>query len=148
MKITRENYEAFFLDYLEGNLADHLVSEFHDFIKANPDLADELDDVDAAAGYAFNSEVFDGKQQLKKPELPITEDELDLLLAREAEGEVSDEELQVIEKLATQFTSVALSRKAFAQSFFTPEKINFEYKSTLYYNEQADMQSLPMRMAA
>lgn len=42
MKITRENYEPFFLDYLEGNLEEHLVDDFIEFLQQNPDLKNEL----------------------------------------------------------------------------------------------------------
>lgn len=43
MMITRENYEAYFLDYLEGNLDQSLLSEFHRFLDENPDLQEELE---------------------------------------------------------------------------------------------------------
>lgn len=43
MQINRENYEAYFIDYLEGNLNEGLVDDFIEFIKLNPDLKDELD---------------------------------------------------------------------------------------------------------
>ncbi len=42
MKITRENYESFFLDYLEGNLNELLVNELNEFLHQNPDLKEEL----------------------------------------------------------------------------------------------------------
>ncbi|MBC8005772.1 MAG: hypothetical protein H7X84_09885, partial [Verrucomicrobia bacterium] len=41
-KITRDNYEAFFLDYLEGNLEETLIDQFLDFLEKNPDLKEEL----------------------------------------------------------------------------------------------------------
>ncbi|MFW5687745.1 MAG: hypothetical protein ACOCXV_02350 [Bacteroidota bacterium] len=43
MKITRENYEAFFLDYHEGNLNQSQEGELMDFLVQNPDLKAELD---------------------------------------------------------------------------------------------------------
>lgn len=42
MKITKDNYEPFFLDYLEGNLDEHLVDDFIEFLQQNPDLKNEL----------------------------------------------------------------------------------------------------------
>lgn len=42
MIITRENYEAFFLDYLEGNLDAVLLPEFNRFLEENLDLKEEL----------------------------------------------------------------------------------------------------------
>jgi hypothetical protein len=42
MIITRNNYEPWFLDYLEGNLDERMINEFLEFIRENPDLAEEL----------------------------------------------------------------------------------------------------------
>lgn len=42
MQITRDTYESFFLDYLEGSLEESMVNEFLDFLEANPDLKKEL----------------------------------------------------------------------------------------------------------
>ena len=43
MNITRDNYESWFLDFLEGNLKEGMVDEFLQFIRENPDLREELD---------------------------------------------------------------------------------------------------------
>ncbi|MFA5329184.1 MAG: hypothetical protein WC384_15425 [Prolixibacteraceae bacterium] len=42
MKITRENYEPFFLDFLEGNLVENKIDQFLDFLEQNPGLKEEL----------------------------------------------------------------------------------------------------------
>ena len=36
--IDRQNYEEFYLDYLEGNLSGEVLAVFEAFLKANPDL--------------------------------------------------------------------------------------------------------------
>jgi hypothetical protein len=43
MRITRDNYESFFLDYLEGNLEENMIDQFLDFLEQHPDLKEELD---------------------------------------------------------------------------------------------------------
>ncbi len=48
-KITRHNYEAFFLDYLEGNLSEELHTELKTFLAQNPDLALELEEFENVA---------------------------------------------------------------------------------------------------
>ena len=40
--ITRDNYESFFIDYIEGNLPDNMIDKFLDFLNQNPDLKEEL----------------------------------------------------------------------------------------------------------
>ncbi len=42
MKINRNNYESFFVDYLEGKLDEKLVDDFIEFLQQNPDLKEEL----------------------------------------------------------------------------------------------------------
>ena len=42
MKINRNNYEVFFVDYLEGKLDEKLVDDFIEFLQQNPDLKEEL----------------------------------------------------------------------------------------------------------
>lgn len=43
--ITRDNYETFFVDYIDGNLSKHDRVELEVFLLNNIDLADELDDL-------------------------------------------------------------------------------------------------------
>ena len=66
MKITRSNYEEWFLDFLDGNLESSLLGEFQVFLNENPDLAVELEIVDSIILEANNEIRFDSKQQLKK----------------------------------------------------------------------------------
>ena len=47
MKINRNNYEMYFIDYLDGVLSPDLVSELLLFLDENPDLKEELSDLDA-----------------------------------------------------------------------------------------------------
>lgn len=42
MTITRDNYEPYFLDFLEGNLEENQIDQFLDFLELNPDLKEEL----------------------------------------------------------------------------------------------------------
>lgn len=42
MKINKNNYEPYFIDYLEGNLDEKLVDDFLEFLQQNPDLKEEL----------------------------------------------------------------------------------------------------------
>lgn len=42
-EINRTNYEAYFIDYLEGNLDEGMIDSFIAFLKDNPDLKQELE---------------------------------------------------------------------------------------------------------
>ena len=42
LKINRDNYEAFIMDYMEGNLSPSQEDEFLKFMDANPDIKEEM----------------------------------------------------------------------------------------------------------
>ena len=94
MKINRDNYEAYFLDFAEGNLSAEEEEMLKRFLRFNPDLAEELD--------AFsNQEVipqelkFPGKELLKKTvELnseEVSEINFELFCIAFLEGDLSTE---------------------------------------------------------
>ncbi|MCW0482420.1 hypothetical protein [Gaoshiqia sediminis] len=66
MKISRSNYEIYFLDYLDGTLPANRVDEFLDFLKNNPDLADELKGVSNINLYPGDQVFFCKKNELLK----------------------------------------------------------------------------------
>jgi hypothetical protein len=68
MKITRDNYEPFFLDYLEGNLDENYIDQFLDFLEQNPDLKEELQLFDNIH-LPQEQVLFKEKEQLYKPVL-------------------------------------------------------------------------------
>lgn len=71
MLITRSNYEEYFLDYLDGNLKPELEQEFHDFLASNPDLKEELTEMESEEAISIQPihAIFDHKESLKQNEL-------------------------------------------------------------------------------
>lgn len=66
MNITRENYEAFFLDYLEGNLTESQKEELVVFLVQNPDLKEEFQAFEMIELRKDDSVTMPGKETLKK----------------------------------------------------------------------------------
>jgi hypothetical protein len=71
-RIDRNNYETFFIDYLDGSLPVGEIDQLLDFLTENPDLAEELKDLEKiklqpsdASGFSF--------QHLKKTDLDLPE---------------------------------------------------------------------------
>ena len=93
MPITIENYEAFYLDYLEGNLSGETLVAFEAFLAAHPELS--VDD-DALVTLPVSEESFDAVQKLSMKK-GINMDDLNaetiefFLIARE-EGLLSQEQ--------------------------------------------------------
>ena len=65
MKITRENYEVFFIDYLDGTLGPSGKAALNDFLDNNPDLRNELDEFEGLLLDPDETE-YSWKKELKK----------------------------------------------------------------------------------
>jgi len=68
MQINRENYESYFLDYLEGRLDPSMEKELRGFLGNNPDLCAELKEFDSIRIPATEMD-FPDKEYLKDPQL-------------------------------------------------------------------------------
>jgi len=90
MKITRENYEIWFLDYLEGNLDQERKSEVHRFMIQNPDLAEEFEALSPALQQDF-SVYFPEKDALKRESFDDSE-YFETAAIAAMEGDLSEEE--------------------------------------------------------
>lgn len=90
MKITRDNYESFFLDYLEGRLEEELAGEFLGFLNRHPDLKEELREYEEVTLKAPEV-VFAGKGSLLKEKYDQSE-VFDQAAAARLEGDLSPEE--------------------------------------------------------
>lgn len=73
MKITRDNYESWFLDYLEGLLDEGMTDDFIRFVLENPDLKEELTAFEAIPLQAPEM-VFEEKEKLKKEIFDLPEE--------------------------------------------------------------------------
>ena len=91
-KINSENYEAFYLDFLEGNLSTEEAALFSDFLNAHPEL--KLEDESLVYVPASNSEVLEAswKTNLKINafEDPITLHNIELFLIASVENQLSE----------------------------------------------------------
>jgi len=86
MEINRNNYEAYFIDYLEGVLDEKLVDSFIDFIKLNPDLKEELDLFESVSAMpetisfekknTLYKEKYDSEQEYNKAAVAILEEDI------------------------------------------------------------------------
>lgn len=90
MKINRNNYESFFIDYLEGNLDEKLVDDFIEFLTQNPDLKEELAMFSPVAIEPANLE-FNRKELLYKEKFDLESEFTEAAIAN-LEGDLNDDE--------------------------------------------------------
>ena len=72
MEISRQNYEQYFIDYLDGNLNPEQVEILLSFLEFNPDLKEEFTSI----GKIFlvpDETTFSGKANLLKSESDLAE---------------------------------------------------------------------------
>jgi len=92
-KITRHNYEAYFIDYMEGTLSPSQKDKFIAFLESNPDLKEELQSWEEVKINPDKTIQFSEKNTLKKahsifPEEPPFEE----LCIAKAEGDLTENE--------------------------------------------------------
>lgn len=131
--IKRDNYERFFLDYVDGNLTKSEVDQLISFLNINPDLKEELNELEnellISEIYIFNK-----KSVLKKD--PILEYELnnnfDELCIASIEGDLNELQIAEFNKLFDENPNLKKQLTLFEKTVLVPDlKITYNNKSTL-----------------
>ena len=137
MKITRNNYEQFFLDYFEGNLPDNRVGELMRFLDENPDLRDEFDAFELIRLDGDDGVDFPGKDSLKKSvSAGISPDNYEEYFAAYVEGDLDKSEIAEVEAFAVSDPHYGRELELMQQSRLVPDPaIRFPRKGSLkqYY---------------
>jgi hypothetical protein len=132
MKITRDNYEVYFLDYLEGNLDENLVDDFIDFLRQNSDLKAELEML-GPVKMELENIIFRGKNKLYKEKFDL-EPEFNRAAVARLEGDLQKNEIAEFEK----YLSIRPEKQKEAALFEktrlkADESIIFKKKNKLYH---------------
>jgi len=131
MEITRENYEPFFIDYLEGNLDKRLVDDFIDFLQKNPDLKEELSLFEPIIIQPEET-VFDKKNKLYKHYLD-SEQEFNHAAIADLEGDLSKNKKEEFKKYLALHPEKQKDFELFKKTKLNPdESVVFQKKKKLY----------------
>lgn len=95
MKITGENYEIWFLDFLEGRLNEEEIQKLRLFVSNHPDLATELDAYNPTIS-ADTSIVFPSREKLKKEKYNDSAF-FETAVVAAMEGDLNTDDLQALE---------------------------------------------------
>ena len=136
MKINRDNYEAYFLDYYEGHLSPEMVEEVLLFVDQNPDLKNVLEEFEAVTLVADQDIVFEKKSALKKNQVFATSQVNELnyeeYLVAETEGLLNAEQLASIEEFISINPQFEKDRRLYALAHLSIEdEVVFEAKESL-----------------
>lgn len=131
MIITRDNYEPFFLDYLEGNLNENMIDQFLDFLERNPDLKEELqlfENVHLPEEHI----IFSAKEELYKS-VSEANAALENKTIAYLEGDLDDEDRKSFEAYLNSHPELQKEYKLFAKTRLTPDTgIKYPNKQKLY----------------
>lgn len=132
MKITRDNYEVYFLDYLEGNLEENLVDDFIDFLRQNPDLKAELE-MAGTVKVELENISFRNKGKLYKEKFDL-ESEFNRAAVARLEGDLQKNEKAEFEKYLSTHPEKQKEAALFEKARLkTDESIVFKKKNKLYH---------------
>jgi len=123
MNINRNNYELFFIDYLDGNLTDHDILILEDFLLINPDLREELEGTEKIRLTPENM-LFKGKFFLKKPDLslPVNVNNFEDFCVAENELDLSTEQRKGLSDFIRLYPEHLGTVKLFSKLHLLPEK--------------------------
>lgn len=117
MAINEHNYEAWFLDYAEGNLSEEQVAQLMAFVEARPELAAELEEFELMALEAPEMAMMN-PAALKMPDAAgaITESLADDLLIGELEGTLTAAENKELTALVAAHPILEADRALYKQT--------------------------------
>jgi hypothetical protein len=137
-KINTENFEVFYLDYLEGNLDADLTLALFAFLAQNPkmqveDLGPELSDTTFILDNSF-------KNNLKQNQntIAISASNVDYFLTADKEQQLSEEKTNELNLFVASHPEYQLDRKIYSltnisadKSIVYPNKKNLKHRETL-----------------
>lgn len=135
MGINLDNYEQYFLDYLEGNLSPEMARELNAFLRAHPELKGVLEDYEAVTIVPDESVIYHPKSSLKKnihsPAL-IKDDDLEKIMISSVEGLLDPEEEAGLQQYLRLSPEKAREMEIFRMTRIPVDPaITFPYKSRL-----------------
>jgi len=130
-KINKHNYEAFFLDYMEGNLSASQIEEMFAFLDENPELKSELETDFDEVLLTPSTDVIDNKESLKVIEEGYSYNSTDDLMIASIEGEISPTEQKELDTILENETS-RLEYKVYQNTILSADlSEKFEDKKSL-----------------
>ena len=131
MEINKNNYEAYFIDYLEGNLNENIVDDFIEFLQQNPELKEELSFFETVSIEPENIS-FNKKENLFKQKLD-SEREFDKAAIANLEGDISESDKLEFESYIAEHTEKKRDVILLGKTKLQPdETIVFNKKKKLY----------------
>lgn len=142
MIINRDNYQAYFLDFVEGRLSPEQSEMLYRFLKFNPDLADEFDELQTFRAHGLTPEPleFPAKELLKK-RFPsesdaVTWGNFDMYCIAYLENDLSEKQRRLFEKYLEDHPEAEPQFTAYKYTFLKQETLLFPVKEQLKHRKK------------
>lgn len=128
--INRDNYEIWFIDYLDGNLDDRKTRNLQQFLENNPDLQEELKDMESMH-LEPESITYAAKDALKKTHFP-TQESFDTACVDLIEGNATITQKAELMAYTQSRPEKARELRIFKATVLPKENIPYPFKEKLY----------------
>lgn len=130
MQIDRSNYEIWLIDWLDGNLNDLQIEQLQLFLKENPDIEEESEELTI---FRLNSSEasFPHKNKLRKTIADLTESNLEYLSIAYLEDDLSAEEQTELLETIKRNREKKVIFESIQRTRLIPYKISFRHKNRL-----------------
>ena len=140
--ITRENYEIYFIDYLDKNLSDKQLAELNAFLLKNPDLAEELDflpeiKLDSPVKSLDTTRL---KKDISK--LSLNEENADELLVSLIENDYPDSKKEALIEWVENNQSISKNFDLYKKPKLNATEIEYNKKSLLFRLPNFELESV------
>jgi hypothetical protein len=131
-QISIFNYEAFYLDYLEGNLSEEETKMLLLFLEEHPEC--RLEEEELVLLDNDTPMTFSGKQNLKQvdEEGPVALDNVEHFMIAEAEGILSEEKTAELNAVVSENQELEATRRRYKAVYYTPD-------TSMVYGGKADL---------
>ena len=144
MSINRNNYEEYFILYMDNELGAEERGQVEEFLAKNPDLKEEFDVLIQYKLVPDTTIQFENKTQLIKTAeySPVNMANYSEWLVLYMDNELGAEEKTAVEQFMAAYPSAKLDMDLLLKTRLQPEEIPFPGKQSLYHREE---RAIPLR---
>ena len=116
-KINKENYEAFLIDYLDGNLNDEMKLMLENFLDDNPEIKAEFEEFENISLAPINI-AFENKAMLKQDK---SEAYFDALIIDDVEGKITNSDKRELESVLKTDSTLTKKHLQYSKTKLIPD---------------------------
>jgi len=135
MGINLNNYEAYFLDFVEGRLSLEQKEELNSFVSLHPELKEELQSFESILLEPTIEKLSDAKKSQLKKEERTQISEADYLMISEVEGQITKSEKQKLGQIIQSNESLMDDLAIYHRAKLQKDKVVFPNKASLRKKE-------------